>query len=194
MKLNTVLRTTGLALGVALLAACASNPTKVGDVWVAPGLTTIEAKRVIIVAMAPNETARMRMETEMAARMSRTNPTMSNVLLSADELKDPAKAVEKVRAAGYDKAVVMRLVEAQGYSIQAPQTLPQQMGQQPYYTKSSSVQATNYVIETTVFDVAEGKPLVRIATETFQTADASVLADRLFEAIRNELRTRGLIP
>jgi hypothetical protein len=112
MKIQTVLRTTGLALGVALLAACSSNPTKVGDVWVAPGVTKIDAKRVIVVAIAPNEAARMRMETEMSARMTRVNPSMSNILLSAAELKDPAAAVAKVKAAGYDKAVVMRLLEA----------------------------------------------------------------------------------
>ena len=92
MKLNTVLRTTGLALGVALLAACASNPTKVGDVWVAPGVTKLEAKRAIVVALAPNEAARRRMETEMSMRMTRVNATDSNIVLSAEELKDPAKA------------------------------------------------------------------------------------------------------
>jgi hypothetical protein len=56
------------------------------------------------------------------------------------------------------------------------------------------VQSTNYVIETTIFDVVDGKPLVRVATETFQTADASVLAGRLFDAVSGELRSRGLIP
>lgn len=197
MTIPTSFRTTGRALGVALctalLAACASNPTKVGDVWVAPGVTKLEAKRAIVVAIAPNETARMRMETEMSARMTRLNPSMSNILLSAVELKDPAKAAEKLKAAGYDKAVVLRLVDAQTYSLQAPQTLPQQLGQQPYYSRTTSVQSTTYVIETTIFDVVDGKPLARVTTETFQTADPAVLADRLFESVGDELRARGLI-
>jgi hypothetical protein len=193
MKLKTVLRTTGLALGFALLAACASNPTKVGDVWVAPGLTSLQATRAVVVALAPTEAARRRMETEMSMRLTRVNATDSNIILSSDELRDPTKAVAKLKAAGYDKAIVMRLIEAQGHTIQTPQTLPQQMGQQPYYTKTTSMQATNYVIETTIFDVVDGKPLVRVTTETFQTADPSVLAARLFDSVSNELRTRGLI-
>ena len=193
MKLNTVLRTTGLALGVALLAACASNPTKVGDVWVAPGVTKLEAKRAIVVALAPNEAARRRMETEMSMRMTRVNATDSNIVLSAEELKDPAKAAEKLKAAGYDKAIVMRLIDTQNYTLTQPQAMPLYMGQSPYYARNTQTQSTNYVIETTIFDVAEGKPLVRVATETFQTADPAVLASRLFDSVSNELRSRGLI-
>lgn len=194
MKIMTVLRTTGLALGVALLAACASNPTKVGDVWVAPGVAKIEAERVIVVALAPNEAARMRMESEMSARMSRLNPQSSNIMLSAAELKDPAGAVAKIKAAGYDMAMVMRLIDTQNYTLSQPQAMQAYMGSSNYYTRNMATTSTNYVIETTIFDVTGGQPLVRVTTETFQTADASVLADRLFESIRTELRTRGLIP
>lgn len=193
MTTLTSFRSTALALGAALLAACASNPTTVGDVWVAPGVTKLQASRAIVVALAPTEAARMRMETEIATRMTRLNPSMSNVLLSAAELKDPAAAVAKLKAAGYDKAVVLRLVEAKDYVVQAPQTLPQQMGQQPFYSRTTGVQTTNYVIETTIFDVVDGKPLARVTTETFQTADPAVLAGRLFDTVSGELRSRGLI-
>ena len=194
MTVQNVLRTSGFALAVALLSACASNPTKVAETWVAPGVTKLESKRLLIVALAPSETARRRMETELSKRMVRSNPTESNVLLSEAELADTAKAVEKVKAAGYDKAVVMRLIDAQTYTIKQPQAMPTYMGDSPYYSRTVNTQASNYVIETTVFDVASGTPLARVTTETFQTPDPAVLADRLFQSVSDALRARGLIP
>jgi len=193
MKAQSILRMTAFAFGAALLSACASNPTAVKETWVAPGVTKIEAKRVLIVAIAPSETARRRMETEMSKRMVGSNPTESNVLLSEAELKDPAAAVAKVKAAGYDHAVVMRLIDAQSYTLKQPSPMPNYLGDSPYYSNTMSTQATNYVIETTVFDVAAGTPLARVTTETFQTMDPAVLADRLFATVAGELRSRGLI-
>ncbi len=193
MKAQSLLRSTSLALGVALLAACASNPTQLKDTWVAPGVTKIEAKRVLVVAIAPSEAARRRMETEMSKRMVGSNPTESNVLLSAAELKDPAAAIAKIKASGYDTAVVLRLIDAQSYTLKQPSPMPNYLGDSPYYSSSMSTQATNYVIETTVFDVNAGAPLVRVTTETFQTMDPAVLADRLFQTVAGELRSRGLI-
>lgn len=194
MKTTKILLSTGLALGLAALGACASNPTKVDQVWVAPGVTKIDAKRVILIALAPSETARMRMETELASHMTRSNPSMSNTLLSADELKDPAKAAAKVKSAGFDTAVVLRLVESQTHTLSQPQAMQTYMGTSTYYSRNITNQVTNYVIETTIFDVAEGKPLARVTTETFQAADPAVLASRLFESVAGELRSRGLIP
>jgi hypothetical protein len=194
MTTMTALRTTGFALGVALLSACASNPTTVAETWVAPGVTKLEAKRLLIVALAPSEAARRRMETELSKRMVKSNPTESNIVLSEVDLKDTAKAIEKVKAAGYDKAVVMRLIDAQSYTMKQPQAMPTYMGDSPYYSRSVNVQATNYVIETTIFDITDGKPLARVTTETFQTTDPAVLAGRLFESVSDALRSRGLIP
>lgn len=192
MTISAQLRTASLVLGTALLAACTSNPTKVSEVWVAPGVTKIDAQRVVVVAIAPTESARMRMETELTARMKRS-ATPSNLMLSADELKNAATAVAKIKAAGYDTAVVVRLIEAEHHQIKEPQTMPQYMGDSPYYARTAAVTATNYVIETVVFSVIEGKPLVRVTTETFQTNAPGVLAERIIETVAAELNARGLL-
>lgn len=192
MTLSVLFRTASLALGTALLAACTSNPTKVSEVWVAPGVNKIDAQRVVVIAIAPTAAARMRLETELAARITRS-ATPSNLLLSGDELKDAATAVAKIKAAGYDTAVVVRLIESEKRQIREPQTLPQYMGDSPNYARTAAVTATNYVIETTVFSVIEGKPLVRVTTETFQTNAPAILAQRIIETVAAELNARGLL-
>jgi hypothetical protein len=192
MTLSALFRTASLALGAALLAACTSNPTKLAETWIAPGVTKIDAQRIVVVAFAPSEASRMRMETEITSRMKKT-ATPSNLVLTGEELKDPAKAVAKIKAAGFDTAVVMRLVDQQTYALAVPQPMPQYMSTSPYYQQTKSAYATNYVIETVVFSVIEGKPLVRVTTETFQTPDPAVLADRLFQTVVAELNARGLL-
>jgi hypothetical protein len=102
----------GVALAVtvvlsAAIVACAPT-TKVTSTWREPGATSAEIKRPLVAFLHADEAMRRSVEDAMAERIP--NAVAAYRVLSQEEIREGEKAREKVRAAGFDGVITMRLV------------------------------------------------------------------------------------
>lgn len=191
------LATAALAL---LLAGCAARTT-LSDVWVAEGLKPGAYKKVMVVAITPNPAQRLGLEDAMARHLP--GSTASHTVLPLAELTDRAKVQVKLKELGFDGVVVVRAlamdVTQSDMSGHASMLNPN-AGLYGYWDPAHAAWDRDHVVterritlETMFFDVATAERRFRAESETFDPADQDKLIDDLFDAIRAELKKRGVL-
>jgi hypothetical protein len=103
--MNSFLRFT-LVLVAAIVAACAS--TTIVDSWKDPSFDPSQFQKTLVVFQHPDPTVRRAVEDELARDIPHAVPGYE--VLADNEVRDIDRAREKVRALGFDSAVIMRLV------------------------------------------------------------------------------------
>jgi hypothetical protein len=94
------------ACALAVLAgACAT--TRIVDAWKDPSFDPAQFQKTLVVFQHPDPGVRRMVEDEMARDIPHSAPSYQ--VLSDTEIRDIDRAREKVRALGFDSAVVMRL-------------------------------------------------------------------------------------
>ena len=112
MKNILALRPATSALAVVaflLLSAC--NGTTLKDSWVAPDVTKLSFKSILVIAATSDATTRRIFEDNVAAAAPQTHVVSSYALFGDKvDITDAAKVTAAVRATKFDAVVVMRLV------------------------------------------------------------------------------------
>lgn len=90
----------------ALLGGCAS--TQITSAWKDPDLARLPFKKVLVVFQHSDAELRMRLERSMAAEIPNSVP--AHAIFSDAEVRDIAAVKARVRAEGFDSAVIMRIV------------------------------------------------------------------------------------
>ena len=101
-------RIVSVGLLLALLSGCASTTFR--STWSDPQAKPIRFQRTLAVFMSPNEGVRRASEDQLVQFIGPARSAASYTLLSRADLDDTERAKEKVRAAGFDGAVVMRVI------------------------------------------------------------------------------------
>jgi hypothetical protein len=113
---------------LAVLAACAPT-TEVLNSWADPSAGQVRFKKMLNVCACKDEAMRRTVEDQLTKRIAGSTP--SYTVLSEDDLRDKESAKAKVKAGGYDGAVVMVLVSVDrtqtyvpgsAYAVPAPYT------------------------------------------------------------------------
>jgi len=95
----------------ALLFLSACNGTKLTDSWVAPDITKLSFKNVLVIAATSDVTARGTFEDSVVAAAPNTHAVSSYALWGDKvDVTDADKVTAAVRASKFDAVVVMRLV------------------------------------------------------------------------------------
>ncbi len=191
-----------LGLMCLLLAACAS--TNLTDSWKDPGTTgPVSFDRIVVVFMSANESVRRIAEDALVRRADPGQAVASYTIISQEEVRDTESAADKLRAANFDGAIVMRVIgRDQQLSYSPGMTYPSHYGgfygyygygwpavYQPGYLQADTV----VTVETNVYSVTDDKLLWSGVSETFNPSDVAKAVNDVADAASRELRRQGLL-
>lgn len=187
----------------ALLGGCAS--TQITSAWKDPDLARLPFKKVLVVFQHSDAELRMRLERSMAAEIPNAVP--AHAIFSDAEVRDVEAVKKRVRADGFDSAVIMRIVGVDREVSYVPGRLYTVPGfyhgfygywgygwrtvYDPGYMRSDRI----VTISTNVYSVADDKLVWASQSETFnptslRTAVAEVVRVTS-KATGEALRARG---
>ena len=189
-----------MVLAVAVLMSCAT--TTIVNSWKAPDAQPITFKKVLVAVVGADQTVRRVGEDRLVARLALrgVDGYPSYKFVPGNEEKDVEKVKARVKEAGIDGAIVMRIVSARTEVNYVSGTYPS-----PYYSfygywgygwGSPGYVATDQVvrIESNVYSVAQDKLIWAGASETYNPTEAGQLVDEVATAAAAQMRKEGLIP
>ena len=193
-----------------LLVACAlSGPlacasTRIETQWKDPAVTPqdLAFRKVIALAQVEDETTRRAAEDELVrviaagpkamARGMQVEPAYASI--SSAELGDVTALRAKVEAAGFDGAVVLRLVSDQERVTYVPGRYEVMWGtvvrHDPGYTTVDRIVR----VETSLYSITQGRRLWSGVSRTLNPRDLPDLVDEVVRAVGAELEAQGLAP
>lgn len=188
----------------ALVAACATSSTSFVNTRKAPDAAPIDFAGKKVAAFALGLTEPMRRSTEEALARELTARGVQGIpaysIVPSTELRDREAAKAKLRQAGVEGVVLLRLIDTQKKKVHTEwasseyRTLPNYhtwgiAGADPGYDRS----VTTLSVETLIYSLAQDKLLWSGQSETTDAANAERFVREHAGAIAAELRREGLI-
>jgi hypothetical protein len=186
------------AMGV-FVAGC--HATHLAAVWSDPQSPPLAFHRTVTVFVTKDETMRRTVEDRLAEKFPNATPSY-RVLPSATgaEAND---IVSQLREAGYDGAIVMRLVSVDDKVNYTPGTYwyPSPYTFRGYWSSSWAYPydpgyvsvTTTYTVETQIFSLQNEKLVFGARSETADPRSVPKLVDSIMRHINDELQKRHLI-
>ncbi len=188
---------------LSLFVGCST--TKIVDSWTAPGLVAsdLSFEHIVAIAALPDELRQRIVEDAIAASATETKVTPAYTLVSQADRAD----VERLRAVleghGIDGAITLSLVRVEDKTKYVPgaiRTYPG--GYYGYYGHMGAVVQepghyrtdTHVIVETSLYDVAEGQLLWAAVSRTLNPDSVDELIEGIVKAATEDLQNRGLIP
>ena len=189
----------GIVLAAAMLAAgCAS--TRVTTAWRAPDRTPKTFTKVLALVTGEDQALRRVGETEICRRVAPTGCMSSFALFPSATPPDAAQARAKVRADGFDGAVVFRVVgQRQQTTVTPPTYAPSSFwgfygGASPVRPNPAHVRTDTLVqVETRVYDLTADQLIWVGTTQTVNPSDVPSLVDGVATAVAADMREHGLL-
>jgi hypothetical protein len=184
---------------VALLVGCAT--TRVTTAWRAPTAKPVAFTRVLAVVATDDQSLRRVGEMEICKRVQPTSCTPSFEIFPTGPRPPVEEAKARVTAAGFDGAIVFRLLGQREQQTYVPPSYGQPFSggfygrAYPMMTSPGYVRSDTLVkVETTVYDL-EADQLVWVGTtETLNPKDVPDLVDGVATAVAADMRAHGLLP
>jgi len=182
-----------------LLAGCAS--TRIVDSWSDPAFTGGPFKRVMVIAVTRNASARRTFEDIFAAKLRATGieAVPGYQRLAEDGPVSEERMNAAVRAAGADALLMVRLLrvdrQTRVETMYSPMTFPTYYGF--YSAWAAYPEVYQYDIataEVNLFDVKSNRLVWGGTTETFDPKSVSRESPGFANIIINALAKRGLVP
>ena len=189
-------------LCLALLAACAPT-TEVLNSWADPSAGQVRFKKMLNVCACKDEAMRRTVEDQLTKRI--TGSTSSYTILSQDDLQDRESAKAKVKAGGYDGAVVMVLVSVDrtqtyvpgsAYAVPAPYTSMYGgwgYGWSTYYDPGYVDTDQLVDFNTNVYRVQDEKLIWASRTQTTDPTSVGSMVDEIISANISEMKKQKVL-
>jgi hypothetical protein len=187
---------------LALLAACAPT-TEVLNSWADPSAGQVRFKKMLNVCACKDEAMRRTVEDQLTKRI--TGSTSSYTMLSQDDLRDRESAKAKVKAGGYDGAVVMVLVSVDrtqtyvpgsAYAVPAPYTSMYGgwgYGWSTYYDPGYVDTDQLVDFNTNVYRVQDEKLIWASRTQTTDPTSVGSMVDEIISANISEMKKQKVL-
>jgi hypothetical protein len=187
---------------LALLAACAPT-TEVLNSWADPSAGQVRFKKMLNVCACKDEAMRRTVEDQLTKRI--TGSTSSYTILSQDDLQDRESAKAKVKAGGYDGAVVMVLVSVDrtqtyvpgsAYAVPAPYTSMYGgwgYGWSTYYDPGYVDTDQLVDFNTNVYRVQDEKLIWASRTQTTDPTSVGSMVDEIISANISEMKKQKVL-
>jgi hypothetical protein len=187
---------------LALLAACAPS-TEVLNSWSDPSAGQVRFKKMLNVCACKDEAMRRTVEDQLTKRI--TGSTPSYTILSEDDLQDRESAKAKVKAGGYDGAVVMVLVSVDrtqtyvpgsAYAVPAPYTSMYGgwgYGWSTYYDPGYVDTDQLVDFNTNVYRVQDEKLIWASRTQTTDPTSVGSMVDEIISANIAEMKRQKVL-
>jgi len=199
-------RTLSAALLVgAALAMTACTTTRLLSTWKAPNVNTISFTKVLAAAVSSNPATRRAAEEMMVREIGPERAVASYTIIPDAEIQDAEKAKARVKAAGIDGAVVLRLLGID----QEVTYVPGSYSYTPYYGSFygywghswPAVYEPGYLrtdtvvkIETLIYSIKDDALLWAATSESVSPSGVDQLIGDLAKALSSKLRSEKLIP
>jgi hypothetical protein len=187
---------------LAVLAACAPT-TEVLNSWADPSAGQVRFKKMLNVCACKDEAMRRTVEDQLTKRI--TGSTSSYTILSQDDLQDRESAKAKVKAGGYDGAVVMVLVSVDrtqtyvpgsAYAVPAPYTSMYGgwgYGWSTYYDPGYVDTDQLVDFNTNVYRVQDEKLIWASRTQTTDPTSVGSMVDEIISANISEMKRQKVL-
>jgi len=153
-------------LAAALLGGCAS--TQITSAWKDPGLSRLAFTKVLVVFQHADPQLRTRLERSMAAEIPNSVP--AHAIFSDEEVRDIERVKARVRAEGFDSAVIMRIVGVDREVSYVPGRLYSvpafYRGFYGYGMQTQQVETVNYKEGTLTIDLVDPKNKILVWNAT----------------------------
>ncbi len=183
-----------------LLWGCAT--TRVKDSWSNPAAGKIEFQKVVALAIAGDATMRRSLEDALVRAAPRANVVAAYTFVPENELRDTEAIKRRVTEAGFDGAVIFRVVGADKRQTYVPGSYAS-----PYYSTwgyygygwntmgtPGYVRTDTYVdVETMVYSIADDQLVWAGRSESLNPSSAPALVEDVVKAVAADLRQKGLI-
>jgi hypothetical protein len=198
------MRRTGIVVALCVAAVgCPSASTSLVRTWRDPGYSGREAKRLLVIGLAPNEGNRKTFEYAVAARLQhmKYEPVTAYDVLPRDRMADRETIAAVVKERGIDLVLVSRLVSKHTEAEFVPTAGYATGGYYPYYAGGySRVYAPGYVaerevvyLETNAYDARQERLVWSGTSRTFDHSSIEDVSDSVAEAIASALKDQGVI-
>lgn len=207
MRRMTALSFSAVVLVSGMLTSCDS--TKLVSSWAKPELGPLQLKRVVAMAVTKDITRRHAMEDAMVAQIQKygVDATASYKTLEGDRVRNNETARDAIRSAGYDGAVVLRLVSTRTEQQYRPggwayPTFPMYYRSfwgyygyawptvyEPGYLTSDQVVAT----ETLVYDIKQDELVWSGLSETTNPESVDKFIGALAKTATKDMKKKGVI-
>ena len=194
-----------LVILAALLLAAGCSSTKLVSVWKDPEAVGRPAfSKILAVAVSADSGLRRAAEEQMVRLIGSGKVVPSYLLIPEAELKDKEKAKERVKAAGVDGALVMRVISVNEKTTYVPGTVTYgayygsywgywgyawPVAYDPGYLRTDEI----VQIETLVYSVTDEKLLWASRSATTNPTSVEMLIKEILVATADRMRREGLI-
>jgi hypothetical protein len=197
------LRVAGSLITVISMSACAPT-TRLTATWKDPSIPPpVKFSKIVAVAQTSDQAVRRSVETHLAQRLSNVQP--SYMVLTEAEARSADHGKDKIAAAGYDGAIVVRFARVDKQATYVPGTT--WWGPAPYgtwwggygygwglaYDPGYIQQNTIVALETNVYSVKDDKLLWASRSETIDPGSAQALVDSVVDATIREMKKQKVL-
>jgi protein-S-isoprenylcysteine O-methyltransferase Ste14 len=192
-------------LGSLLLLGClACATTRIETQWKDPRLSAgdLAFQRVVVLAQVEDETTRRAAEDELVRVLSASPRAQARGMqvrpsyefIPSAELADVTALRKKVEGAGFDGAVVLRLVEDRERIHYVPGRYEVLWGRAVRYDPGYTTVDRIVRVETSVYSIAQGGLLWSGVSRTLNPDDVGELVEDVIRAVAAELERQALLP
>jgi len=199
-----------LALFSILPSSCSGPSTIFTDTWKDPNAGPVQFKKVLIIAIYPEEVIRRSAEDNLVRSITRTKAIAGHTILSQEDIKNVEKAKSKVNEQDFDGAVVMRLVgtDEQQHYVEGRVSNDPAYGYwgttygfwgyygsyyPVIYEPSYTVSKEYLIIETNIYSVKEDKLIWSGLSRTPRLDSMGELMNDIGAAAAEQLKKEGLL-
>jgi hypothetical protein len=183
--------------------ACSTTTTELTNVWKDPAVSSIHFKKVLVVCMSKDIGFRRSVEDRIVSQID--NGVASYTILNEDELKDRDRAKAKVKAEGFDGAILTRVASVEKEQQYVPGTVYATPG--PYspmwgaysygwgaaYTPGYVVESKQVQVTTNIYSVPDEKLIWASRSQTTDPTSVDNLVDEVVDANVKEMEKQGLL-
>lgn len=192
----------------ALIGLAACHSTSVGDTWVAPDVSKLSFKKIVVIAATPDGATRRLAEDTLKARITGVECVPSYSLLGTEaDLIDITKIVAALKSVGADGVVVMRPVSDKDKITVVPGRIypveyrtfrgyyRRSYALHAYYQEPDEIRTERVVqIETNIYEVAGERLIWSGTSTTTNPGNLQQLVADTADAVRAELVKQKLVP
>ncbi|MDB5800928.1 MAG: hypothetical protein JWL63_1867 [Rhodocyclales bacterium] len=202
-------------LACLLVVGCSS--TRLSSEWRETSDDGLPPQKLAVIAVVKDESISRLIEDEAVQRLPPSAHAVAARQLGFEPGADIHMLRDKLQDAGFDAAVITRLVAIdehdvyhppQAYFVDRPMFAPAYAPYSPYYrdfwrfypyatsvavTPAYKTRETRYIIETVLYRLPAGKPVWSAVTETLNPSSRLVLINEVVRLVQKQMARAGLI-
>jgi hypothetical protein len=189
-----------MLVGAVGTLACSTTSTTVEQTWTDPTAPRTTLRRVAVLFVSRDGAIRRNAEDEMAREIQGVNATPAYQVLKDEDTKDSAVAQAKLKAAGFDGVVAMRMIGKERTIDAAPVAPYPGFGvywgaawpaaYDPAYLETDTIVR----METNAYSLSSDKLVWSGLSRTFDPQDARQLVDQVAQSAAKQMSHAGLVP